>query len=484
MLASRAMPTSEDRRQDVLALLFSVLPSTMANDPTAQTSEWTPRAGLVLASKYRLVSRIGQGAMGAVWRAEHTTLGHTVAVKLLHATETQDRDSRSRFDREAKIAARLSDTSKHIARVVDHGVLPDGTPFLVMEMLVGEGLDARIRREKQLPPLWVLEIVRQLCRAMQVAHEANVVHRDLKPANVFLCEEEGNMLVKLLDFGVAKARLEGASYQTTEAGSLIGTPGYMSPEQFDGTKPVDSRADLWAATVMIYRMLTGTEPFTASGLSELALRILMSNPTPPTQIDPRLPKALDAFVARGLAKKPEDRFQSAPELGNALDAVFGQQPAVYLDTRPPESVVASRVTDGTLTSSSSTNASTVKTNERNLTWPVVTGLSLALAIGGIAYAATRSRTEPKIEASPAAAVTSEEPTVTKSKAKALYSEKPVEPAPSPSIAPKPETSAPIVAKPIVPAKPSSTSPAPTSKSSSPQDLEKKAGAQWNDGTQM
>jgi len=319
---------------------------------------------------------------------------------------------------------------------------------------------------------------------MQVAHEANVVHRDLKPANVFLCEEEGNMLVKLLDFGVAKARLEGASYQTTEAGSLIGTPGYMSPEQFDGTKPVDSRADLWAATVMIYRMLTGTEPFTASGLSELALRILMSNPTPPTQIDPRLPKALDAFVARGLAKKPEDRFQSAPELGNALDAVFGQQPAVYLDTRPPESVVASRVTDGTLTSSSSTNASTVKTNERNLTWPVVTGLSLALAIGGIAYAATRSRTEPKIEASPAAAVTSEEPTVTKSKAKALYSEKPVEPAPSPSIAPKPETSAPIVAKPIVPAKPSSTSPAPTSKSSSPQDLEKKAGAQWNDGTQM
>jgi serine/threonine protein kinase len=452
----------------------------MSSEQAQQPSEWTPREGLVVAGRYRLLSRIGSGAMGAVWCAEHTTLGHTVAMKLLHATETRDRDSRSRFDREAKIAARLSDSSKHIARVVDHGVLPDGTPYLVMELLKGEGLDARIRREKQLPPLWVLEIVRQLCRALQVAHEAGVVHRDLKPANVFLCEEEdGNLLVKLLDFGVAKAQLEGASYQTTAAGSLIGTPGYMSPEQFDGATPVDSRADLWAATVMIYRMLAGTEPFTASGLSELALRIVMSNPTPPTQIDPRLPKALDAFVERGLAKKPADRFQTAPELGNALDAVFGAQPAVYLDTRGPESVVASQLLQGTLSDAATTQ--TVKSPERNLTWPVVTGLSLALAIGGIAFAATRGSTKAPANEAASASPGREEPSPPPAAAKQTVAK--IVQVDSASVTAAPSESAPAAPpKPLGPKV--KTEPTPSAKTSSPQDLEKKAGAQWNDGTQM
>ncbi len=465
----------------VVSLVSSTVPVT--SDSATRATEWTPRDGLVVAGKYRLRSRIGAGAMGSVWAAEHMTLGHAVAVKLLHASEARDRDSRSRFDREAKIAARLSDASRHIARVVDHGVLPDGTPFLVMEMLRGEGLDARLRREKQLPPLWVLEIVRQLCRALQVAHDAGVVHRDLKPANVFLCEEEdGNLLLKLLDFGVAKARLEGSSYQTTEAGSLIGTPAYMSPEQFDGAKPVDLRADLWAATAMIYRMLVGCEPFTASGLSELALRIVMAQPTPPSGLDPRLPKGLDGFVERGMAKKPEERFQSARELLAAIEAVFGAEPTVYLDTRPPESMVASQLPRGTLASSAT--ARSVKSGERNLTWPVITGLSIAAAIGGIAYAATRTRNTPKAETPSTESAPARE-------------EKPRESSAPKSAAPKTSPSIPSVVEPST--SPSATNKAtaptpalspvapkvkPSSATTSPQDLEKKAGAQWNDGTQM
>ena len=280
--------------------------------------------GFLVAGKYRLVAPIGEGAMGSVWSAAHTTLGHTVAMKFLHGAVANTAEPRARFEREARLAARLGEASRHITRVTDHGVTAEGTPFLVMELLQGDGLDARLKRERRLPIALIAKITSQLCRALHVAHGAGVIHRDLKPANVFLTEgEEGELLVKLLDFGVAKATLESDENQTTRAGALIGTPNYMSPEQIVGDSAVDARSDLWAVAAIVYRMAVGRAPFGSGSLSELAMRIVSTEPPLPTSLAPDLPHEFDLWVAKGLAKRPEARFQSARELADSVAMVAG-----------------------------------------------------------------------------------------------------------------------------------------------------------------
>ena len=282
------------------------------------------REGAIVAGKYRLLEGVGEGAMGTVWKALHTSLGHAVAIKFLHGNVISSGDPRTRFEREAKLAARLGEASRHITRVTDHGVTDDGTPFIVMELLTGEGLDARLKREKVLPLYVVAKITTQLCRALSVAHQAGVVHRDLKPANVFLCrEDDGDVFVKLLDFGVAKATLDNDENQQTRAGALIGTPNYMSPEQISGEHAVDPRSDLWAVAAMVYRMCTGRAPFGSGALSELAMRIMSTEPRPATELIGELPHEFDLWVQRGLAKNLVQRFQTARELSDSLNMVAG-----------------------------------------------------------------------------------------------------------------------------------------------------------------
>jgi eukaryotic-like serine/threonine-protein kinase len=229
-------------------------------------------------------------------------------------------EGRLRFEREAKLSARLGETSRHIARVTDFGVIGARTPFVVMEFLQGEELSARLKREKQLPLPLAVEIVGQLCRALTVAHEAGVIHRDLKPANVFLCKpEEGEeVFVKLLDFGVAKAALEHEDTQGTRAGTIFGTPGYMSPEQILSDCELDARSDLWSVAVMAYRMTVGKTPFGTGAFSELGLRILSTEPAAPSKVRPDLPKRFDDWMRKGLAKQRDERFASAAELASAL----------------------------------------------------------------------------------------------------------------------------------------------------------------------
>jgi serine/threonine-protein kinase len=278
--------------------------------------------GLVIDGKYRLIGLRGEGAMGSVWHAEHMQLGYAVAIKFLHKAIANLRDSRGRFEREAKIAARLGEASSHVARVLDHGVLDNGMPYVVMELLDGEGLDAVAKREGRLALAEVSRIVTQLARALEVAHAHRVVHRDLKLANIFLCrEDDDDPTVKLLDFGVAKATLENVSFSTTTAGALIGTPSYMAPEQIAMGTDVDARTDLWALGVVTYRLTTGQMPFGKGTLAELALRIVTVDPAPPTSLVPELPPALDAWMARALAKKQDDRFQSARAMATSLAEV-------------------------------------------------------------------------------------------------------------------------------------------------------------------
>jgi len=284
----------------------------------------TLERGLVVADKYRLLEPAGEGAMGSVWKAEHTTLGHTVAVKFLHGSVAKAAEPRARFEREARLAAKLGEASRHITRVSDHGVTDDGTPFLVMEFLHGEGLEVRLKRDRRLPIALVAKITAQLSRALHVAHGAGVIHRDLKPANVFLCDspEDGGLLVKLLDFGVAKATLDHDENQATRAGALIGTPNYMSPEQITG-ETLDARSDLWALAAIVYRMAVGRAPFGSGALSELAMRIVATEPPTPTQLAPDLPHEFDLWVKKGLAKKAPERFQNARDLADSLSMVAG-----------------------------------------------------------------------------------------------------------------------------------------------------------------
>lgn len=282
--------------------------------------------GRVVAERYRLVAPLAEGGMGSVWRAEHLTLGHAVAMKFLAGGTAASADHRSRFEREARVAARIAEDSRHVVKVTDHGIDDDGTPYLVMELLHGEALNKRLQREPQLPLAVVAEIVRQIARGLEVAHRHGVVHRDLKPANVFLCDDLAiddrsrgvleDVNAKILDFGVAKSVWDDDA--PTHESVVLGTPGYMSPEQLEGNREIDVRTDVWALGAIAYRMLTGKLAFGSGTTAEIAVRIHSLDPQPPSQLVPSIPLEVDEVIARGLAKKAAERYSTALELGEAL----------------------------------------------------------------------------------------------------------------------------------------------------------------------
>ena len=282
------------------------------------------QAEALVADRYRLVERIGAGGMGSVWRARHVTLSHEVAIKFLQVSEVSPA-ARARFEREAKLAARLGEASRHITRVIDYGVFSQTIPYLVMEMLQGETLSARARREGKLSLETASRLIVQLCRALQVAHAAGVIHRDIKPSNVFLVKSEldDEPFVKLMDFGIAKSTVESDGEETTRAGTVVGTPSYMSPEQIL-SKRLDARTDLWGVAACLYRVVCGRTPFGQGGFAELGLRVLATEPLPPSTLNPALPRALDGFMKKALAKSAEERFQSARDFADALALIGGQ----------------------------------------------------------------------------------------------------------------------------------------------------------------
>jgi serine/threonine-protein kinase len=214
-----------------------------------------------VAGKYRLERPLATGGMGAIWRAWNTQLDVPVAVKLVSPALPASRAVLARFEREARAAAQIR--SPHVVQIFEHGV-HEGTPFIVMELLDGEDLGARMRRAGRLSLLDTTRIVREIARALQRAHAMGIVHRDLKPANVFLAragDEEGEEIVKVLDFGIVKSLSEVVESGVTMIGEVVGTPHYMSPEQARGASSVDHRSDLWALGVIAYQALTGHGAF-------------------------------------------------------------------------------------------------------------------------------------------------------------------------------------------------------------------------------
>ena len=279
--------------------------------------------GKKIGNKYLVRAVLGEGGMGTVFEAEHLTIGRSVAVKVLHPNQARKKDAVRRFHQEARAAGAIG--HPNICEVYDLGTLDDGSPYLVMERLLGETLADRIASEGGLPFDDVIDVLTQVLSGLVAAHEKRIVHRDIKPENVFLTKRVGcPPVAKLLDFGVSKMispLLSGdrdEDLDLTRTGMVMGTPYYMSPEQARGDRNLDARVDLYACGVIMYEALTGRRPYTAANYNALLLQILTTRPKPARDFRPALPQGFDAVLDKSMARAREDRYQNAAEFQRDL----------------------------------------------------------------------------------------------------------------------------------------------------------------------
>jgi tRNA A-37 threonylcarbamoyl transferase component Bud32 len=273
--------------------------------------------------QYRIIRKIGAGGMGMVFLGEHMLLGRRAAIKTLLPTVAIHREIVERFFNEARATSAISDPG--VIQVFDFGYHVDGTAYIVMELLEGESLSARLDRLGKLALGDALRIARQIAGSLAAAHARGIVHRDLKPENIFLvcdAEAQGGERTKILDFGICKVGMSDAV--STEAGTMIGTPVYMSPEQCRGAGGVDHRADIYAFGCLLFYMITGRPPFDGEAPGELIVAHLNATPVPPSRHVADLPHAVDALLLRCLAKSPDERFQSMTELQLTLGELHAQ----------------------------------------------------------------------------------------------------------------------------------------------------------------
>ncbi|HQB46715.1 MAG TPA: serine/threonine-protein kinase, partial [Polyangiaceae bacterium] len=272
-----------------------------------------------------------KGGSGLIFQALDTTNGQPVALKTLNADLLSHPSAVTRYHREAKAAGSIG--HPNICTVSDVGQLPDGRPFLVMELLTGRSLADCIRDDGALPFSQVLNILTQTLSALEAAHEKKIVHRDIKPDNVFLTDRiQGITAVKLLDFGIAKSLDENAELSLTRTGMVVGTPFYMAPEQARGEK-LDHRVDLYACGVLLYEMLTGHRPYHATNYNALMVQVLSSPPPDPRHIRPAIPAGFAAAVQRAMAKDRRERY---PNARSFLAALWELRAAIAEGPRPEE----------------------------------------------------------------------------------------------------------------------------------------------------
>jgi eukaryotic-like serine/threonine-protein kinase len=359
--------------------------------------------GTVVAGKLRVMRLLGAGGMGAVYEVEHEFTKHRRALKLLHKEMLEHPHVVARFLREASAAGHIG--NPHIVETFDAGRLETGEPYIVMELLHGETLAARLARKKRLPLGELSDLVRQACDGVQAAHAAGIIHRDLKPDNLFLVERDGKTFVKILDFGISKfdATLTGAA-GTTKEGHALGTPYYMSPEQVNGDKDLDARTDVYALGVILYECATGERPFVADYLPKLAVLIHQGTPTPVTHVRPELPPAFGLVVARAMAKDRAQRYASAKELAEDLlplgeEAMESTQPettlarGLGLDSRPPQAR-SNPPPEPKLSAKSVAGATLSVARDRPPTkrrWGTVAIAAAAIAVGVVAVVKMQAR---------------------------------------------------------------------------------------------
>jgi eukaryotic-like serine/threonine-protein kinase len=284
------------------------------------------QAGDVIAGKYRLDALLGQGGMGVVWGAFNLQLEAEVAIKLLIRDDASRELLAQRLRQEAKATAKLGHPA--IVRVFDVGESERGDPFIVMELLKGRSLATLLSDDGCLPTARAVQLLLPIADALSVAHAKGIIHRDLKPDNVFISLEDEQIQPKLVDFGIVK--LAGhASEQThlTQAGMVLGSPDYMSPEQARGLEDVDHRSDIWSFCVVLYELVSGSTPFTATNYNALLCSIVEEEPKPFTLLTPA-DEELWHILQRGLQKARDQRFRSMSELGRALASWLIRQDVV------------------------------------------------------------------------------------------------------------------------------------------------------------
>ncbi len=288
--------------------------------PTEPPPGADPRLGQLVADRYRVVRRLGEGGMGVVYEAEHVLTRRRVALKLLHPHLANSEEAAGRFVREAQAAGALR--HPHIVDVLDMGRLPDGALYMALEFLEGRSLAELLEAEGALPLERAVHLLQQACSAVGAAHARGIVHRDLKPDNLFVTErEDGTEHIKVLDFGIAKV-LGPDALRMTATHAVMGTPYYMPPEQTRSAASVDHRADVYALGVILFEMLTGRPPFQAETLPELFVRIASHPPPDPHTLRAGLPLGITALLHRTLAKDPDERPQSCEELAAALSELL------------------------------------------------------------------------------------------------------------------------------------------------------------------
>jgi len=270
--------------------------------------------GDIIASKYVLEEALGSGAMGVVWRARNVALDSHVAIKILHPT-TNTAVLRERLLLEGKAAAQVGHPA--IVKVFDIGETSTGDPFVVMELLRGEPLGALLARVRRLPPTEAVRLLLPIVDALQCAHEKGLIHRDVKPDNIFLSEEAGGVRPKLVDFGIVKLDRSATALNLTQAGTVVGSPDYMSPEQARGQDDLNHLTDIWSLGVVLCELIAGRTPFYATNYNALVHRIVEEEPRTLFELGVA-DEILSGIVTRCLRKQPAQRFPSMAALGRAL----------------------------------------------------------------------------------------------------------------------------------------------------------------------
>ena len=272
--------------------------------------------GAMLGSLYRVVGLIGRGSMGSVYEVEHVRLRKPFAAKVLRRALSKP-EHVQRLEREAVAASHIEHPG--IVRVVNFDETASGRVFMVSELLAGHDLGKLLQVRGALPLDVALAIAGQVTSALQAAHEGHVVHRDLKPENIYLSQQPDGVLVKVLDFGVSKVRYNDEDIRITDLGMVLGTPTYMSPENADGDRALDHRADIYSLGVILYEMVTGTVPFAGGKPLQVLVKHLEEEPDPPSARKRGLPRGVDAVVLKALEKDPDARYRTMGELAEALE---------------------------------------------------------------------------------------------------------------------------------------------------------------------
>ncbi len=291
------------------------------------------RPGDVLAGKYRIERVLGIGGMGVVVAAQHVMLEEKVAIKFLLPDMLRNQDVVGRFAREARAAVKIK--SEHVARVFDVGTLDNGAPYMVMEFLEGGDLAAWLRERGPLAVEMAVDFVLQACVAVANAHGLGIVHRDLKPANLFCVRgSDGELVVKVLDFGISKITHVSASDtggSLTQTSAVMGSPFYMSPEQMQSARDVDARTDIWALGVVLYELLTGSTPFEGTSFAEIAIKVATAPLPRVRDVRPEVPAGLEGVILKCLARDRRERYSHVGELGAALGEFGSKRAGALVD---------------------------------------------------------------------------------------------------------------------------------------------------------